>query len=604
MKLNADGTGTIVTGAQENGSGAVMALPLLVAEVLGMEPDGLLDPLPGHRRGPVRRGSSGSQTTFNNGRAVVAAAREVREQLLDLAAEELEVAREDLELADGHVRVVGSPTGRSRSRSSPAPGTRFHRQGLGPTVPRTLRATPRAASGASASSRSSSRRSSPTRPASRSTARPASSASSRSPPRTTPARSSTAIGADGQVYGGVVMGIGQALLEGSQLDDDGRQRNPHLLDYKLVTAADAPRIDVAWIETPAQNGGPQGSKGVGEPPTVPTPGAIANAIARVDRRRVRELPMTPERVWAAAARRERVTPRSVAATVDEALAAMASGRAAGRRRDRPRRRRAPGQGAAPGEHRRHPPARRAARHRGVGRRRLRLGALVTHAEIASTPSSASGSRRSPTPPPSSARTRPGRHGTIGGNLMNASPAMEAGGPLMVFGATVTLRSGSGERRVPVAELLTGPGTTVAAPDELSPRSRSRCRRGNGQRLRPARVPAADGDRGRRRDRGVSRVADPSRAPASRSRRWRRRSGSCRRRRRRSSARTAARRPCRPRRAGGGRAAEPISDVRASADYRRAMAEVLARRALGAAVARARGETVPVPASPPLHGGAA
>ena len=49
------------------------------------------------------------------------------------------------------------------------------------------------------------------------------------------------IGANGQVYGGVVMGIGQALTEGTQFDEDGRQRNPHLLDYKLVTTADAPR---------------------------------------------------------------------------------------------------------------------------------------------------------------------------------------------------------------------------------------------------------------------------------------------------------------------------------------------------------------------------
>jgi CO/xanthine dehydrogenase Mo-binding subunit len=91
----------------------------------------------------------------------------------------------------------------------------------------------------------------------------------------------------------------------SQLDADGRQRNPHLLDYKLVTASDAPRIDVAWIETPAENGGPKGTKGVGEPPTVPTPGAIANAIARVIGGRVRELPMTPERIWAAAAEHSR-----------------------------------------------------------------------------------------------------------------------------------------------------------------------------------------------------------------------------------------------------------------------------------------------------------
>src|SRR5204862_2196658 len=76
------------------------------------------------------------------------------------------------------------------------------------------------------------------------------------------------IGANGQVYGGVVMGIGQALTEGMQLDEHGRQLNPHLLDYKLVTTADAPRIDVGWVEIPAANAGPKGSKGIGEPPSV------------------------------------------------------------------------------------------------------------------------------------------------------------------------------------------------------------------------------------------------------------------------------------------------------------------------------------------------
>ena len=63
------------------------------------------------------------------------------------------------------------------------------------------------------------------------------------------------------------------------------------------------------------------------------------------------------------------------------------------------------------------------------------------------------------------------HGTIGGNLMNASPAMEAGGPLMVLGATVTLRSARGERQVPVAELMTGPGTTAAAAGRAPDRGR-------------------------------------------------------------------------------------------------------------------------------------
>jgi CO/xanthine dehydrogenase Mo-binding subunit len=107
------------------------------------------------------------------------------------------------------------------------------------------------------------------------------------------------IGADGQVYGGVMMGIGQALTEATWFDDEGRQRNPGLLDYKLQTAADAPPIAIRWIEIDTPGAGPKGSKGVGEPPSVPTSGAIANAIAAVIGRHVRHLPMTPERVWQA-----------------------------------------------------------------------------------------------------------------------------------------------------------------------------------------------------------------------------------------------------------------------------------------------------------------
>ena len=60
-----------------------------------------------------------------------------------------------------------------------------------------------------------------------------------------------------------------------------------------------------------------------------------------------------------------------------------------------------------------------------------------------------------------------RHiGTIGGNVMNASPAMETGGPLICLGAVARLRSQSGERQVSVEELFTGPGKTSARPDEL------------------------------------------------------------------------------------------------------------------------------------------
>ena len=298
VKLNADGSGTIVTGAQENGSGAVMALPLLAADVLGMEPSAFSILYQDTEAAPFDAGSSGSQTTMNNGRAVVEAAREVREKLLDLAAEQLEVAREDLELADGQVRVAGAPSKAVEITELAGSGEPLLGKGSGP-VPEAPACDAQGCLGrlgmesflepqvfTHAARVKVDRETGVVRVLHVAAAHDSGVILNR-------------IGADGQVFGGIVMGIGQALLEVSQLDEDGRQRNPHLLDYKLVTAADAPRIDVDWIETPAQNGGPKGSKGVGEPPTVPTPGAIANAIARAVGARVTELPMTPERVWAA-----------------------------------------------------------------------------------------------------------------------------------------------------------------------------------------------------------------------------------------------------------------------------------------------------------------
>ena len=92
-------------------------------------------------------------------------------------------------------------------------------------------------------------------------------------------------------------GIGMGLTEGT-VYRDGRQLNPQLLDYKLLTAADAPSIRVEFVETQSV-GGPRGAKGVGEPPIIPTAGAVGNAIADATGVRVRELPMTAPRLWAA-----------------------------------------------------------------------------------------------------------------------------------------------------------------------------------------------------------------------------------------------------------------------------------------------------------------
>jgi CO/xanthine dehydrogenase Mo-binding subunit len=297
VKLNPDGTGTIVTGAQENGTGAVMALPGYVAEELGMRPEDFSLLYQDTDAAPWDMGSCGSQTTFNSARAVLAAAVDVREQLLDAASEELEAGRGDLELVAGSVRVKGSPD-KAVTIAALAAGGTIHGKGAGelPEAP------PAPAEGCVG------------RLGLESFHAPqliAHAAHVKVDPDTGVVRVLRVaavhdcgrilnrVGADGQVYGGVVMGIGQALTEGTQLDELGRQRNPHLLDYKLVTASDAPEIAIDWIETDTPNAGPKGSKGVGEPPCVPTAGAVANAVAKVIGSRVRQLPMTPERVWEA-----------------------------------------------------------------------------------------------------------------------------------------------------------------------------------------------------------------------------------------------------------------------------------------------------------------
>jgi CO/xanthine dehydrogenase Mo-binding subunit len=295
VHINGDGSGTIVTGAQENGSGAVMAMPQFVAEELGMRPDDFTILYQDTAAANWDMGSCGSQTTFNSGRAILAAAVDVREQLLEAAANELEADQGDLELVEGQVRVKGSPD-RSVSIGDLAGAGTIHGKGSG-DVPD----APEGDTGGCVG-----RLGNETFLAPQLITQAAHVKVDRETGvvrvlKVAAAHDSGLIlnrpGADGQVIGGVVMGVGLALSEGTMLDDEGRQRNPHLLDYKLVTCSDAPQIEVDWIQIPAKGAGPRGSKGVGEPPQVPTAAAIANAIAKVTGTQVRQLPMTPERVW-------------------------------------------------------------------------------------------------------------------------------------------------------------------------------------------------------------------------------------------------------------------------------------------------------------------
>jgi CO/xanthine dehydrogenase Mo-binding subunit len=100
---------------------------------------------------------------------------------------------------------------------------------------------------------------------------------------------------EGQMQGGAVQGIGWALYEGYQYDEQGQMLNPNLLDYKIPTALDVPAIDTLIVEVPYPNH-PYGIRGVGETPILAPPAALANAIYRAVGVRMDRLPMTPARI--------------------------------------------------------------------------------------------------------------------------------------------------------------------------------------------------------------------------------------------------------------------------------------------------------------------
>jgi xanthine dehydrogenase YagR molybdenum-binding subunit len=105
-----------------------------------------------------------------------------------------------------------------------------------------------------------------------------------------------ALTAESQVHGGVIQGISYALYENRILDRaTGRMVNPNVDQYKIVGARDVPEIEVIFV--PVWDGvNNTHSVGIGEPSTVPTAGAIANAVSHAIGARIRSLPITPESV--------------------------------------------------------------------------------------------------------------------------------------------------------------------------------------------------------------------------------------------------------------------------------------------------------------------
>jgi xanthine dehydrogenase YagR molybdenum-binding subunit len=100
-----------------------------------------------------------------------------------------------------------------------------------------------------------------------------------------------------QIIGGVVFGIGMALEEESMLDHDlGRFMNHNLAEYHVPVSADVPDIDVIFVEEHDDKASPIGVKGLGEIGVVGTAAAIANAVFHATGKRIRELPITIDKL--------------------------------------------------------------------------------------------------------------------------------------------------------------------------------------------------------------------------------------------------------------------------------------------------------------------
>lgn len=105
---------------------------------------------------------------------------------------------------------------------------------------------------------------------------------------------------EGQIEGGVHMGLGYALMENVMVGDNGKVLNPEFANYKILTAKDMPKLQTVIVEDKSPIGA-YGAKGVGEPTVTAIAPAVANAVYDAIGVRIKELPITPDKILKALA---------------------------------------------------------------------------------------------------------------------------------------------------------------------------------------------------------------------------------------------------------------------------------------------------------------
>jgi xanthine dehydrogenase molybdenum-binding subunit len=296
VKLDDFGRVSLITGATEIGQGSETVLAMIVAETLGIPLDRVDVVNSDTAVKPWDVGAHASRTTFIAGNAARLATEKLRGQLLAMAAGELEAPAERLRAADGWIFVAGEPARRiAYDRAARAGHLRERGQTLvaeafydPPTemLDKDLRGNVSATYGFAAQA----------------AVLDVETATGLIRVRRLVSahdvgRALNPLAAEGQIHGGIHMGLGYALSE-RLVVEQGQVLTASFMDYAILKAADMPELVVRLIES-GESEGPFGAKGLGESGVIPVSAAVANAVKDAIGVRFTELPITPAAVHAA-----------------------------------------------------------------------------------------------------------------------------------------------------------------------------------------------------------------------------------------------------------------------------------------------------------------
>ena len=298
VKLNRDGTADIVSSNVDLGSGQITMLTQVVAEELSLSPEAVKVVYADTDTAPFDAPTHASRATYSAGLATKAAAVEAKKRLFKAAAAVMEANPEDLYLEDAKIMVKGSP-------DSAVPITDIIARAESPFVQMTEQGPAPTTIGEKGTIIGSASQAPPSNPSPNAAQFVEVEVDTDTGEvRVLRAVHASDIGrvfhpksAQGQVEGGFQQGMGYALMEHLQFDHDtGACLSGDFLDYKIPTAVEMPpEIDSIFVESHEPTG-PFGAKSMSELCVIVPAAAIANAIYNAIGVRIRELPITPEKI--------------------------------------------------------------------------------------------------------------------------------------------------------------------------------------------------------------------------------------------------------------------------------------------------------------------